>query len=961
MKRPEIIRRLGDADRAWRRGSAMELFLRSIKFICGIAVLLIGVDLISQLGAVPRLVISILSGIGLLWFLGYVFLKTIPKKISLLPVARVLEDRDHSLGSKLMNILQLEEKAKDESLPPLTRKLAEQAVTDAAVAVDGNALPSLAKSRNVGKYFRRALIPVILVMIPAFVFSKITWREILRFVDPLGDHPPFSFTVLTIVTPEDDKTRVIYHRPVSIEVEFTGHRPKELFLTVESADDPAQSATIPMFPRGDDRFFQEIDQVDTDLIVRAHTKTRRSVSEAREIAVILTPQLESAAVTVRAPEYTQIREKESKLALDRDTAPTVSVLAGSELEFSLHSNRPLSEGGMALRSSRPEVAEYVLVVSDPEEPQTVKAKMAASDSGRLVFDLRDVSGLQAGRELAANLIVTHDLPPQIDIAEPTADGFIVESYSTNVGIQSSDDYGLKFIRIHTGLNDSYGEPKVMESQLSPPQRQSLEVAHVTPRDMGAKAGDIISVFAEATDIRPEAQMARTRTLKLEVITEDQYNDYLRMETEIRDLERKYSDVHDELKALAEEQRKLAEEAKAAMESADQKARDELAAKQAELNEKLMKLAERMEETTRENPLYDVEKELQKVLDEEAQKIRDSVAENKKGMESFLDSQPSGDAMKEFGEAGKAQADRLDPAREEAEKKIAEVIEDADLMQQLLKSIGAYQELYKMQEEMASQAAAYANKPSLIHEDKLALQQMAGTERMIGEALDQIVENLRKGADAAEEAYPEAAEDARKIAEEIEQANLSNLADGAARTMLSGRGNQSHERAEHLRAEMEKLMGECSECKGGMGGEFAQRLKLMRQMMAGNTMSQMGQCKKFGFGMGQGMSAGGSGMGMAGMMGMGGPQDGNPTSLLGGESMLGQNARAESATPSKGNAQGVPNTNPGGSDTESDTADGGLKVVDRPAESVTGDAMINEYDALVDAYFRKLTSSNEQSN
>ena len=235
--------------------------------------------------------------------------------------------------------------------------------------------------------------------------------------------------------------------------------------------------------------------------------------------------------------------------------------------------------------------------------------------------------------------------------------------------------------------------------------------------------------------------------------------------------------------------------------------------------------------------------------------------------------------------------------------------------------------------------------------------MAGSERMVGEAMKQIAEKLREGADKAQEAYPEAAQDARDIADQIEQANLASLASNTAGTMLKGQGSKSHERAEHLRQEMEKLMSECSQCKGGGEGEFAARLKLMRQMLAGDTFSQMAQCKKFGLNMGQGQSMGGGGMGMAGMMGTGNSQPGPQMSLLGGESMLGQqNANRESVN--SGNARNnVP--------TKSAVADGGndkeetgkIAIVDRPSKSATGDIMTDEYGEIVDAYFEKLTTAN----
>ena len=958
VNQPKLIRRLGEADRTWRRAGAAEKFLRSIKFFCAAIVLFAAIDLIAQLGPLPRLLMTcsfILAAISLVF---YLFLKMFPGKPSLLPVARMLEERDETLGSKLINVLQLDEKANDESLPGLTRTLARQAIEEAAEGVEGHDLVATARSRKLPSLFRRALVPVALVMIPAIYFAPISWRELLRFADPFGDHPPFSFTSLDIVIPADDDTEVVFNQPVSVEAEFSGHRPKELFLTVTSADDPDNPVTIPMFARGDDGFFQEIDQVGSDLTIRAHTKNRRSISEAREVGVILTPQLEAAGVAIQAPAYTQLKDRESRVGIGRSATPTLSVLAGSHLQFTLVSNRPLSEGSAELQSSSPESLEFKMVASDPDAPNSVLGSMVAEESGRLRFDMRDVTGLQADAELALNLIVTHDLAPEIAITEPVADGFIVDTYSTNVAVRSSDDYGLRSVRIHVGINGEYDEPHTVEMGTSPPQRASLETVKISPLEMGASAGDIISVFAEATDIRPEPQMARTRTLKLEVITEEEYNEFLRMQTEIRELEKKYANLHDELKQLAEEQRELAKEAQAAGENPDQSKRDELVAKQAQLNDKLLKLAEKMENTTRDKPLYDLENEFQEILDDEAQKVRDSVAKNQEALESFLDSPPSGESMQSFGEAGEQQADRLDPAREQAEQKIAEALEDADLMQQLLKAIGAYQELYRQQEELASQTAAYKSDPGSDsgHEAQLALQQMAGTERMIGEALEQIVENLREGADRAEEAFPEAAQDARDIADQIEGANLSNLASGAARTMLSGRGSQSHERAEHLRQEMEKLMGECSQCQGGAEGEFAMRLKLMRGMMAGDTMRQMAQCKNFGLSLGQGQGQmGGGGMGIAGMMGSGGPQMGDPMSLLGGESMLGQSAPKESTNTGKGDGDGPDSPEFAEGDEGKGEAEK-IAILDRPSTSGTGDAINDEYSDVVEAYFQKLTTS-----
>jgi hypothetical protein len=807
MSPDHILRRLGQADRAWLRTRSVERLLRSVKYICGVAILMVGLDLVFQLTSHVRLSMGLLAMVALLLLLGWHGWRAFVSRSPLLRIARHLESRDESLGSRLINVLQLADKADDDQSPELTRTLARRAVDQASDDLSGRKFLPLTKSPTMKRSAWRAAVPLLVVLIPAVYFAPIAWREVLRFCDPFGDHPPFSMTHLAIVTPADDGMEIVYKKPVTIEAEFAGHRPDELFLKLENPAEPDAAITVPMFPAGEKKFVQQIDEVTSDLIVRARTKNGRSISQGRRIKVLLTPQIEKSAVTIQPPAYTKLPSRETTVPLGAATTPGISVLKGSEMKFRITSNRPLSRGAIELQGGSATTAAAALEPGTEENANAVTGSRTAEESGRLRFLVKDVTGLTTERELLANLTVTHDLPPEINITEPAQDGFIVDTYATKVAVKSSDDYGLKTIRMHTGLNGNYADPNVVEAQADPPQRDSLEAVRIAPSEMGAKPGDVITVFADATDNRPEPQMSRSRTLRLEVISESDYNDFLRMQTEIADLEEKYGRLHDELKRLAQEQRDLAKQAEE-LKGAGQKERDELSAKQTELNAQLEKLAQQMSEATRENPLYDLEKDLQKVLDKEAAAIRDSVAQNQKALTQFAGASPSGEGMQEFSKAGTAQADRLDPAAQQAEKEIADTLKDAQEMQELLKSLNAFQQLYEAQKELAEQTAAYRSKKEMSDEDRLALQNMAGTERQIGEALDQVVKKLRKDADAAEENYPEAAQDARNIAEAIEKANLPPLADTSAKTMLAGRGAESHDRAEHLRSEMEKLMEEC---------------------------------------------------------------------------------------------------------------------------------------------------------
>lgn len=709
-----------------------------------------------------------------------------------------------------------------------------------------------------------------------------------------------------------------------------------------------------MLPQGENGFVHQIHEVTTDLSVRAATAGRRSISQARRIPVVLTPQLEGSRLRIDPPAYTKQKSRESEIPLGEGALPALRALAGSTLTFTLNSNRPLGLGAAAFQGSAAPAEKAVLQPGSGEADHTATVSFTAKESGRLTFDLRDRGGLQADRELAAALTVTHDLPPQIEIAEPAQDGFIVDTFEAGFAVRISDDLGVLTTRLHSGMNGEWNEPKAVAAPDDPPQREGLEMLRVHPVAMGAKPGDVLTFFGEVIDIRPEPQMARTRTLTLEVISEEEYNELLRLETEIGDLQEKYASLHDELDQLVHEQRKLAETAEEAAEAAAQEGQsdpakqEKLATQQDDLNQRLVKLAEKMETTGRDQPLYDLERSLQEVLTREAGVIRESVTQNEQDA-------ATGASPQEIAQAGHEQADRLGPASEEGREAIEQALADAQKMQDLLKPLTAWQELYEQQKDLAIQTEALKQREQLSREDKLALQDMAAREHAVGEGLQRIAQELREKADAAEEIYPQAADDAREIAEAIERAGLEGMADRASRSMLAGRSAESHDRAEALRAAMEKLMPQCQSCRPGMGGEFAQRLSLARSMLAGNTFEQMAMSRKFGFGLGPpGMGMGMGSGGVGGWMAWGNTGNRPQISLLGSETRLGRRDGPESVTASKGQAQGAAAPGAALAEDEGSPAASGITTASRPSTTAATDAAAEEYRELVDAYFRKLT-------
>jgi hypothetical protein len=271
--------------------------------------------------------------------------------------------------------------------------------------------------------------------------------EFARFADPYGDHPPYSFTRLAIVEPGPTGTNVLYGKGFVVKVKASGHQPKEVFITAHPPEHPEQAITLPMFDKGGGSFNQMIENVRTELVLTAHTKDRHSFSKQSRLGVVLTPQLEKAFVQVAPPAYTGLKAEEKPYAFKG-----VSALAGSEVRFRLQSNRPLREGWLEVSGGEGTRQKIPLTKSADNE---VTGKFEAGESGRLRFSLVDADGIPSQGDCEGALTVTYDLPPEIRIAEPERDGFVAMDFKLKAQVEANDDYGLRTVRFHRGLNGVY--------------------------------------------------------------------------------------------------------------------------------------------------------------------------------------------------------------------------------------------------------------------------------------------------------------------------------------------------------------------------------------------------------------------------------------------------------------------------------------------------------------------------
>jgi hypothetical protein len=952
-----LIRRLADADRAWQRQKARALAWRWLPLPPVLVLAALTADAFLQLGLPARLMLLGVIGLvalviaGLCARLGWL-VRNPPER-----TARFLEGRDAQLGSKLINALQLAAQTADERLPALTRSLAAQAIGIYDQELARAELPRLTDTGEARRQRARAGWAVLAFAAVLAIFYPVTLIVLPRFVDPFGDHPPYAFTRVEIVDPGEEGVDVVYGGKHTVRVHWTGHEPRELFLSAYPPGKPADVVTLPMIREGERGFSQELADVRTDLVLVAHSDNRAFYSRERHVRVVLTPKIDRAWLETAMPAYTAQKAEERPF-----TFTAASALVGSELRFRLQSNRPLRDGVMEVTGEDGRTERVAMALTGEKEVTGVRV---IRDNLRLRFRITDVDGLQSDEQPEAFVTATHDLPPVVRVAEPAQDGFVSRDFKLNARFEASDDYGIRTLRIHRALNGEYSEPKVITYEGA--QRFVAEQLVFDFLDLGVHSGDRLSLFAEVIDNAPEPKLARSQTITLILITEEEYNDYLREATDVRDLSGKYEDLIGAFHDLREEQVKLAADAAALrelMKTPEQatkasEAFDALTARQSEINQRLKKQADRMRNFVRKDPLYDFEKDLQKQLTREANEIERSAALNTGAIGALAEStaKPDGgrdlspDTFAQMEREAKEHAERLGAREQTLADSVEKPLQDLSRLHDLINTFSQFERLYQAQESLAEQARAYENKGPLNREDQLALKNLAAQQQAVREALEQLPARLRERAEAARQDFPKACSSADALADAIEKMRLAPSAGAATQRMLEGDGKEGALLARRLQEDMKTLMSQCQGAQGEAGNELDDYLRLKLSGNKGSSYEQMRKSLKNSLGagfprFGRGEAQGdGSGYSMS---------TGKPPPVLGNEASPKGDASAQRMTGADGQSSGKGEG--GASAQKLDTPDvmKGLNPTDRHSDAASGESPIDEYRTLVDEYFKKIT-------
>jgi hypothetical protein len=955
---PAFIASLAAADRAWQREKARVLWWRAVPWLLSLLLTAFATDAFLQLSSTARLVwlaaaaVALLTALAAGCYIGW--MRRNPAERT----ARHLEQREPRLGSRLINTLQLAGQTGNPALSEPTRAIAAQAVARYGEELGAIDLPGLAATGESQRRFAHAGLAVLGFFALLAVFYPVVRIVLPRFLDPLGDHPPYAFTQIAIVDPGERGADVVYGSSLPVRVTWSGHEPQELYLSIYPKDGSSGVLTLPMIRDGEKGFIQEVGDVRGDFSVVAHSKNFSCYSPRREARVILTPRIENAFLEITPPAYTGLKTEEHPFSFK-----SVNALEGSLLRFRLDSNRPLREGSIEI--SRNGKTDRLVLARHGEKE--VSGAFTVTDDAKLRFRVTDVAGIPSDDQPETLISVLHDLPPTVSIVAPEQDGFASIDYKLTAKIEATDDYGVKTLRIHRALNGAYSAPLTYNTpSIQTDVEQNL---HFDFSDLGVRPGDRVSIFAEAIDTAPSPHLARSQTVTLTIISAEDYNEFIRQQNDVRDLSDKYQALLEQFQDLRTAQANLAgDEAALRSQVSDAKSAaahlsdfDAMTARQNELNQRLNKLAQRMEQFVRPHPLYDFERDLQRELTGEALQIELSTAQNDASLNQLAaqTSHPDGsrsltpENIDQLQSEAKAQAERLGAGGDQLADSVTRPLQDLSRYHDLVNDFNAFEQAYQAQSALAEQTRAYQNKGPLNREDQLALKDLAGQEESVRQILDQLPSSLRAHADAARKTFPKAASSADQLADAIENARFEPLARAATGMMLDGNGQQGALLAQRLESDMRNLFGQCNGSGQTDSSELDQYLKLTLNGGNGQSFAQMRQCRKFGLNSGHFPGMGlGHGYGQASGYSM---TSESQAPVLGNEQFDPKGPRQSSKLSSNGMQSGGPASGALAAP-RMDTPDmmKGVNPADRQSGAVQSESDIEEYRSIVDQYFKTIT-------
>lgn len=540
MSQTNVLDRLHELRRRHLMLSTLASVGLGVVALVGLLALCIWVDLVLELAPGLRIA-SLVAIAGAAIAVMILPVRAMRRRLTRQYLARDL-DRAGNGGGEILSGSDLAEAGGGEG--ELTQALAALTVRRAGDLAGGIAIEKAAPLSTIRRALGGAIAAVVIAGIICMVAPRLVRMQWARLVDPFGDHPPYSRTELTI-TPGN--TAVVYGHPLDVSVTASGD--------VESAELVWLSASgqqvLPMFRETGGRWRGTI--AEATEAGQYYIRTPAARSYRYRVDVVMVPQIQTVRFRITPPAYTRKPTYEGPAPQDG-----ISGLAGTKVELTVTSNRPLAGGTLELvrpdavpaATTRP--ATKVTLSPTASAAPKVQGAFTLAESGKLMIKVRDVEGHWSSEAFTAQVNLTKDGRPLVRLLQPQPTSLATPSTLLPLHASGEDDYGVARLQAFRSLNGS--RPRAAEFAVPIPTLTRADGSIVLNlAALKLQPGDSLEFFARVEDNDPAgAKGAETPITSVRIITEQEMHDLQVAQAGLENLLSKYQEAQRRLETLQEQ-------------------------------------------------------------------------------------------------------------------------------------------------------------------------------------------------------------------------------------------------------------------------------------------------------------------------------------------------------------------------------------------------------------------------
>ncbi|MEC7565637.1 MAG: hypothetical protein VX738_08130 [Planctomycetota bacterium] len=455
-------------------------------FLAWSFLILFGLDVLTEMGNLERLLLLVAAGAILGWQGWRVVLPAVARREDLVSVATKIQ-RHHNIPSDLVASLQFTDVRRSQYGSEKLRELVVETSSSLSEKLDylaGFSRPELWKSCAV------AVLSLALVVTPA-VTSPTHFRTFLNRLLLQDTRYPTTTDILGV---RIEGESVVHGRPVTFVVNVDLDKIVPENGTLEISNEVGSVSVLDLLPgESPGEYTVTLERAIEDFSAIAYLGDDESAPQHISVLQVPRPVVHMNVIT---PPYAAAAFKDQSTS-----SRNQRVLQGSDVHPHVESDKPLKSASLTIGEEN-----YDLVNADGKwvMPVEMHPLMNIQSTTRYQIDVVDQDNISPDRKITGIIQVRPDQKPRI--AAATVINLILSNAAPRIKFRAVDDFGLDNVAasidiIRSGVNEAEEDKMVTIHRFTPPVKTVADTVAIELEDFGLEVGDTVQVTLTTTDFR----------------------------------------------------------------------------------------------------------------------------------------------------------------------------------------------------------------------------------------------------------------------------------------------------------------------------------------------------------------------------------------------------------------------------------------------------------------------------